>query len=218
MKKFIVSILGIFLLFGAGLLSACGKTNPSMTLSQNEVAIQLYSDDEDSGYKIISAQLSGVKDGSISASAASGYENIIDVSTTRLSATKFSIRVEGLEEGNAEIIVRGAPGNIVKSIYVNVFSEVSAMTQKEEQQVRKENFLIRGIENEIVETKLISFQPSDKSRRSITWSLSNDMLDVKGLELNNENNTLKIENDFAGDEVKLVATTEKGIKIGRAHV
>ncbi len=211
MKKFIVSILGIFLLFGAGLLSACGKTNPSMTLSQNEVAIQLYSDDEDSGYKIISAQLSGVKDGSISASAASGYENIIDVSTTRLSATKFSIRVEGLEEGNAEIIVRGAPGNIVKSIYVNVFSEVSAMTQKEEQQVRKENFLIRGIENEIVETKLISFQPSDKSRRSITWSLSNDMLDVKGLELNNENNTLKIENDFAGDEVKLVATTEKGI-------
>ncbi len=208
MKKFIVSLLGIFLLFGAGILSACGKSNPTMTLSSDTVAIQLYSQDEESS-KTITANLSGVKEGSIKASAVSGYENIIDVSTTRLSSTKFSIKIDGLEEGDAEIIVRGTPGNIVKKIQVNVFSEVSAMSQKEEEQIRKNNFLIRGVNNELVETKLISFEPSDKSRRTITWSLSSEMADVKGLTL--EGNSIFVDDEFGGEEVDLVATTEKGV-------
>ncbi len=209
MKKFIVSILGIFILFGACLLSACGKTNPSMTLSQDTVAIQLYSEDEDSSFKIVTAQLSGVKDGSVTATAVGGYENIINVSTTRLSDTKFQIKIEGLEEGDAEIVVKGTPGNIQKKIYVNVFSEVSSMTQKEEIQVRKDNFLIRGTGNKLIETKLISFLPSDKSRRTITWTLASDMLDIIGLEL--EKDVLTISDEFKGNEVKLVATTEKGV-------
>ena len=87
MKKFLVSILGIFLLFGAALLTACGGSNPSLKLSQDTVAIQLYAEDEDSGYQIVTAELSGVDSGKIQASALSGYENVVKVSTSTLSSS-----------------------------------------------------------------------------------------------------------------------------------
>ncbi len=210
MKKFIVSLLGIFLLFGASVLTACNKGGSSLTLSQDTVAIELFADDEDSGYELVTATLSGVKEGSIQASARSGFENIVKVTQTRRSSNSISIRIEALEEGSAQVVVRGAPGNHVKYINVNVFSYVSSMSQVAEDGDKKNNFLIRGSENILDEHKLISFAPSDKSLYSLTWDLSEEMAGVQDLEL--EGNTLTVGNSFpVGQEVKLVATTERGV-------
>lgn len=209
MKKFLVSILGIFLLFGAALLTACGGSNPSLKLSQDTVAIQLYAEDEDSGYQIVTAELSGVDSGKIQASALSGYENVVKVSTSTLSSTKCSIRIEGLEEGTAQVVVRATPGNIEKRINVTVFSEVSAMSQVVENDKKKNNFLIRGEENSLIEEKLISFQPSSNSRRTLTWAIAEEMNMAGGLTLNGT--TLTVEDTFVGNEVILDATTEKGV-------
>ncbi len=209
MKKFIVGLLGIFLLFGASLFTACGKTNPSLTLSQDRVAIQLYAQDEDSSYKVVTAEISGVNDGSISASANSGYESTIKVSTSKLSSTKSAITIEGLREGQAEIIVRATPGNLTKRIYVTVYSEVSEMTQKQEDVTFKDNFLLRGEDNYLDENKLIEFKPSNLSRRNITWSLYEDFVDERGLQI--DGTILSISDDFVGNEIKLVATTEKDV-------
>lgn len=209
MKKFLVSILGIFLLFGAALLTACGGSNPSLKLSQDTVAIQLYAEDEDSGYQIVTAELSGVDSGKIQASALSGYENVVKVSTSTLSSTKCSIRIEGLEEGTAQVVVRATPGNIEKRINVTVFSEVSAMSQVVENDKKKNNFLIRGEANSLIEEKLISFQPSSNSRRTLTWAIAEEMNMAGGLTL--DGTTLTVEDTFVGNEVILDATTEKGV-------
>ena len=213
MKRFLVSILGIFLLFGASLLTACGKDKPSLSLSQDTVAIQLYSENEDSSYQVVNADLFGVKEGSIRATVASGYENIVKVTTTNSSSTRASIRIEGLEEGTAQVVVRATPGDITKNIYVTVYSEVSSMSQVVEESGKKNNFLLLGEDNVLNEDKLISFYPV-KGRKTITWSLHDNYVDNSALELNG--NVLHIADTFVGDgeenTLTLIAKTEKEVQ------
>ncbi len=213
MKRFLVSILGIFLLFGASLLTACGKDKPSLSLSQDTVAIQLYSENEDSSYQVVNADLFGVKEGSIRATVASGYENIVKVTTTNSSSTRASIRIEGLEEGTAQVVVRATPGDITKNIYVTVYSEVSSMSQVVEESGKKNNFLLLGEDNVLNEDKLISFYPV-KGRKTITWSLHDNYVDNSALELNG--NILHIADTFVGDgeenTLTLIAKTEKEVQ------
>lgn len=203
MKKFFVGLLSLFLLLGAGVLSACGKGETNLKLSKETVAIQIYSEEEE-GYEIVTATMEGTDKASISANAKSGYENIVKVTTSVISDTKVSIKIEGLNEGDAEIAVKS--GKHTKYIHATVYSEVSEMKQVVEDGQMKNNFLIRGQENILLEEELIEFTPSIKSRRNITWAL-----EESSMALSLEANKLTIGNNFVGDSVSLIATTEKGV-------
>lgn len=203
MKKLFVGILSLFLLFGAGFLTACGSKGTTLTLSKEIVEIQIHAGDEE-GYEIVTAEVQGTDKASISANAKSSYESIVKVTTSKISDTKVSIKIEGLTEGNAEITVKS--GSRTKYIHATVYSEVSQMSQKTEDGI-KTNYLVRGQDNLLEEEKLIEFTPSSKSRRTITWSLTEPQA---GLSL--INNSLSIGNEFIGDNISLLATTEKDVQ------
>ena len=190
------------MLFGASILTACNQNSITLTLSKETAEIQIYAGETD-GYEIITAQVFGTNEASISANAKSGYENIVKVTTTPVTKTSANIKIEGLNEGSAEIAVKA--GSQTKYIHATVFSEVSSMTQKTEDG-EKENFLIRGQDNVLNENNLIEFTPNAQSRRTISWSLPYAYTDVT---LNE--NVLTIGENFIGDDISLIATTEKGV-------
>lgn len=204
MKKFLMGLLGVFLLFGASILSACTSSGTNLVLSKETVEIQIYAGEEES-FQTVTAEVLGTDKASISANAKSSYESIVKVSTSKISETKVSIKIEGLNEGEAEITVKS--GNQTKYIHATVFSEVSEMTQKTEDGNKKKNFLVRGQNNVLEEEDLINFYPSEKSRRTITWSLTDT---VFGATLNG--NSLNIDNNCVADNISLLATTEKGVE------
>ena len=136
MKKFFVGLLSIFLLVGASILSACGSEKPVLTLSQQSVEIELYSGDVDGGYETVTAEVSNASDTSISVSA-NGYENIVKLSTEPTTSGKTLITITGLKEGYAEVVVRTNQGNAYKTITVDVYSEVTSMTQKTEEEMSR---------------------------------------------------------------------------------
>ena len=47
MKKFFIGLLSVFLLIGAGILSACGSNKVTLSLSSDYVSIRLYSGAEE---------------------------------------------------------------------------------------------------------------------------------------------------------------------------
>lgn len=205
MKKFFVGLVSVLILFGATILTACGSNKVSLSLSTDTVAIQI-KDDTVSNEQVVTATVSGTKDTEITASPF-GYENIIDVRTEKSTNGRTLIYITGkYTEGHAEVVVRTHEGNTSKVISVDVYSEVSAMTQKVEETTKKFNFAIRGGEIELVDSKLLTFEPSENSRRTITWTLynPNDSATIEG-------NTLTIDESFEADTIRLVATTEKGI-------
>ena len=203
MKKLFVGFLSLFLLFGASFLTACGSKGTTLTLSKQQVEIQIHAGD-DEGYEIVTAEVRGTDKASISASATSSYESIVKVTTSKISETKVSIKIEGLTEGDAEITVKS--GNQTKYIYATVYSEVSQMSQKTEEGI-KSNYLVRGQDNILEENNLIEFYPSSKSRHTITWSLVQPQAGLSLIE-----NSLSIGNEFIGDNVSLLATTEKDVQ------
>ncbi len=205
MKKFFVGLVSVLILFGATILTACGSNKVSLSLSTDTVAIQI-KDDTVSNEQVVTATVSGTKDTEITASPF-GYENIIDVRTEKSTNGRTLIYITGKDtEGHAEVVVRTHEGNTSKVISVDVYSEVSAMTQKVEETTKKSNFAIRGGEIKLVDSKLLTFEPSENSRRTITWTLynPNDQATIEG-------NTLTIDESFEADTIRLVATTEKGI-------
>ena len=214
MKKFLVGLLSVLVLFGASLLTACGKSKIDFTLSEQNISIELQGTDETQNTVTVNADISGGDDVRLRASVLGGYENnIVKVSTKVLSSTKTNILLTGLSEGEAEVEVRTNQGNVIKYISVTVYSSVSAMEQREELG-DKQNYLVRGQTNFLNENNLISFYPNNKSRRNITWSLAEAK---DGLTLEGAN--LTIADDFEGEidektnlrTVKLIATTEKGV-------
>lgn len=205
MKKFFVGLLSIFLILGGSILWACGSETPVLKLSEDSISIQLVPEDSDSGFKIITAEVSGASDPSIIASAISGYENIISISQGNQVDGKTPITVKGITEGYAEFMVRAKQGNSYKIVTVDVYSEVSSMKQKDENG-KKNNFAIRGDSVTLIEDNLLEFYPSQKSRRTITWSLATGIQNASI-----EGNVLYINEDYEGDTILLIPTTEKGV-------
>ncbi len=207
MKKFFVGLLSVFLLLGASILTACGSNNIELTVETNTVSIQI-KDESVTPEQIVVATVTGTDDTGISASAF-GYEEIIDVRTESSTNGRTLIYITGKDtEGYAEVLVRTHQGNESEIITVDVYSEVSGMEQKTEETTKKNNFAIRGGSVELVENNLISFSPSENSRRTITWSLLDSTLPASI-----EGNILTLDQTFPQDvaSIILVATTERGV-------
>lgn len=205
MKKFFVGLLSIFLFLGVAILTACGAEKPVLTLSQDSVEIELYSGDTDGGYQTITADVSGVSDKSISVSG-NGYEQIIKLVTQSTTEGKTLITIYGLQEGYAEFVVMTNQGNAFKVVTVEVYSEVSAMQQKVEETTKKNNYAIRGQSVTLIENNLLTFEPSQNSRRTITWELATGTTNAS---ING--NILTILDEFDQESITLQATTEKGV-------
>lgn len=205
MKKFFVGLLSMFLVLGAGVLTACGSDRVEMTLSSDTVSVQI-KDENVSPEQVVTVTVTGTDDTSISASAF-GYENIIDVRVEPSTEGRNLVYITGKDtEGRAEVIVRSHEGNASQVISVDVYSEVSAMEQKIEESAKKQNFALRGGSVELIEDNLITFSPSQNSRRVITWSLADPSVSASV-----EGSTLNIDPSFTQDTITLIATTEKGI-------
>ena len=208
MKKFFVGFLSLFCMFGAVILTACGGNNVELSLSTEFVSIQLV--EGSTSEQTVTVTVSGTDDTSIHADAR-GYEDKIDVRPESVANGRTIIYITGKEEttdGYAEVQVRTLQGNVTKVIYVDVYSEVSSMEQKEEETTKKNNYAIRGDSIELIENNLLTFYPSQNSRRTITWTLAEG---TSGATI--DGNILTIDSSYNPDltSITLIATTELGV-------
>ena len=204
MKKFLVGILSLFLLMGASVLAACGSSKVDLTLSRDSVSI-LY-DKDNLSQEIVVATVSGGKNVSVTASVSNSYENIISAKATSVSSNKWEITITALNEGQGEVVVMTNQGNVSKIISVDVYSEVTSMTQNQSENVVRKNYALRGGSVALIEENLLSFQPSNLSRRQITWSIANE---IEGATI--EGTNLIIDQSYLLDTIVLTATTEKNV-------
>lgn len=208
MKKFFVGFLSLFCMFGAVILTACGGNNVELSLSTEFVSIQLV--EGSTSEQTVTVTVSGTDDTSIHADAR-GYEDKIDVRPESVANGRTIIYITGKEEttdGYAEVQVRTLQGNVTKVIYVDVYSQVSSMEQKEEETTKKNNYAIRGDSIELIENNLLTFYPSQNSRRTITWTLAEG---TSGATI--DGNILTIDSSYNPDltSITLIATTELGV-------
>ncbi len=208
MKKFFIGLLSVFLLIGAGILSACGSNKVTLSLSSDYVSIRLYSGAEEGDIAQVTATVSG---GSSSISLINNSQDKFGYSTSTLSGGRTLITITGKGEGNGTLIVRTAEGNQSKTINVEVYSEVSAMSAKQEEQTPYKNFAVRGATTQLDENALITFSPSENSRRTITWTFADGLLQTSGARI--EGTSLIIDEDYAQDTIVVYPTTEKGVTI-----
>ena len=208
MKKFFIGLLSVFLLIGAGILSACGSNKVTLSLSSDYVSIRRYSGAEEGDIAQVTATVSG---GSSSISLINNSQDKFSYSTSTLSGGRTLITITGKSEGNGTLIVRTAEGNQSKTINVEVYSEVSAMSAKQEEQTPYKNFAVRGATTQLDENALITFSPSENSRRTITWTFADGLLQTSGASI--EGTNLIIDEDYAQDTIVVYPTTEKGVTI-----
>ena len=208
MKKFFIGLLSVFLLIGAGILSACGSNKVTLSLSSDYVSIRLYSGAEEGDIAQVTATVSG---GSSNISLINNSQDKFSYSTSTLSGGRTLITITGKSEGNGTLIVRTAEGNQSKTINVEVYSEVSQMTAKQEEQTPYKNFAVRGATTQLNENALITFFPSENSRRTITWTFADGLLQTSGARI--EGTSLIIDEDYAQDTIVVYPTTEKGVTI-----
>lgn len=208
MKKFFIGLLSVFLLIGAGILSACGSNKVTLSLSSDYVSIRLYSGAEEGDIAQVTATVSG---GSSSISLINNSQDKFSYSTSTLSGGRTLITITGKSEGNGTLIVRTAEGNQSKTINVEVYSEVSQMSAKQEEQTPYKNFAVRGATTQLDENALITFSPSENSRRTITWTFADGLLQTSGARI--EGTNLIIDEDYAQDTIVVYPTTEKGVTI-----
>lgn len=206
MKKWLVALLGIFMICGAGVLSACTNDNAYLVLSKDIVDVKIHSDEVGSGEAIITADVFGASNFSIEASA-NGYEEYITVSTEEVSSTRTNIIIKGEKENDSPsvVTVRVAPGNIEAYIYVNVYSEIESISQNFDANVAKENFLVKGMTTNLNVDNILKIEPA-KANKDITWSLDGT---YAGATIHG--NQITISETFSYDEIKLKATASNGV-------
>ena len=208
MKKFFIGLLSVFLLIGAGILSACGSNKVTLSLSSDYVSIRLYSGAEEGDIAQVTATVSG---GSSNISLINNSQDKFSYSTSTLSGGRTLITITGKSEGNGTLIVRTAEGNQSKTINVEVYSEVSQMSAKQEEQTPYKNFAVRGETTQLDENALITFSPSENSRRTITWTFADGLLQTSGARI--EGTSLILDEDYASNTIVVYPTTEKGVTI-----
>ena len=208
MKKFIVGLLGVFMMLGASILYACGSPKIELTLSTQSVSIQL-NGNEDS-ISIVYADVTGNDDKSISLNFTI-QDEIAKASVSQDSEGKNIIEITAINEGETELIVSTKQGNIKKSINIEVYSEVTSMTEKNEDIENKSNkFVVKGKTNTLVADNLISFAPATSNRKEVDWTFAtNQSKEYDGAVI--EGQTISLPEEFNHSEIVLTATTHLGI-------
>lgn len=203
MKKWMVALLGIFMVLGTCLFTACDTEKVNLTLSQENVNILIRSDEVGSGEQIVTADISGSKDYSIEVSA-NGYDEYIEVRKEKVSDSKTNIIIKGVSENDTPsvVTVKVAPGNIEKNIYVNVYSEIRHLSANTDTENDRNNFLVKGQTNLLNAESLLTIEPI-KAQRDIVWTFDDQ---TEGAVI--DGNNLVLPETFTLESVKLKATSQ----------
>ena len=208
MKKFIVGLLGVFMMLGASILYACGSPKIELTLSTQSVSIQLNGNEDP--ISIVYADVTGIDDKSISLNFTI-QDEIAKASVSQNSEGKNIVEITAINEGETELILSTKQGNIKKSINIEVYSEVTSMTEKNEDVENKSNkFVVKGKTNTLVADDLISFAPATSNRKEVDWTFAtNQSKEYDGAVI--EGQTISLPEEFNHSEIVLTATTHLGI-------
>ena len=199
MKKFFVGLLSIFMICGGWLLAACGASTPQLKIYdaqgqeiEKALELEIDSSNAEDEYILLSAAILGGGDKEITASAASGYENVVSVKKDSTIGGKTFFKVVGLSEsaeGPAMVVFSSHAYSLTKNVYINVYSQVNDMEKNNDEKAN--NFLVEGLtynvtnngfESEeidggagnkiklsLTENEMIRFSPSQNSRRELEW-------------------------------------------------
>ena len=129
MKKFIVGLLGIFVMLGASILYACGAPKVKLEVETQNISIQLNSKDEQPTATVVFAVTSSDdKTIQVPYFTNNGIAKVNDVNY--LDDGKGEVVIEGLNEGNTQLVLTAEQGGESKYINIEVYSEVTNMYLK----------------------------------------------------------------------------------------
>lgn len=202
MKKILVGLMSVFLLIGGGVLSACTGRKGGIELTSQSIEIELIGDGENrTGQQQVTVSVFGGAENRINTSYDNTLIKDVEVKVISSSQSLLTIKATGNETENASVKV-WAEGyeDKAQTIDVVVFSYASSMEQKTEEGLKK-NYLVRGETTTLVEKNLLSYSPSEKSRRDIKWELveGDNNVTISG-------NQITIGSGFDKNEIQLKAT------------
>ena len=208
MKKFIVAFLGLFMMLGASILYACGPSNIELSLSTQSVSLQLNGEEADKSTTVI-ADVTGTDDKSLTLDFV--YDD--DVASATLSQNSEGqnvITITALNEGNTELVVTTNQGSVRQTINIEVYTEVTSMTEKTEEieeGQKSSRFLVKNGTYQLLDAQqLISFTPSTSTRKNVVWTFeANGTTEYDGASISG--NQVFVPDTFASNEIVLRATS-----------
>ena len=208
MKKFIVAFLGLFMMLGASILYACGSSNIELSLSTQSVSLQLNGEEADKSTTVI-ADVTGTDDKSLTLDFV--YDD--DVASATLSQNSEGqnvITITALNEGNTELVVTTNQGSVRQTINIEVYTEVTSMTEKTEEieeGQKSSRFLVKNGTYQLLDAQqLISFTPSTSTRKNVVWTFeANGTVEYDGAIISGDQ--IFVPDTFASNEIVLRATS-----------
>ncbi len=208
MKKFIVAFLGLFMMLGASILYACGPSNIELSLSTQSVSLQLNGEEADKSTTVIT-DVTGTDDKSLTLDFV--YDD--DVASATLSQNSEGqnvITITALNEGNTELVVTTNQGSVRQTINIEVYTEVTSMTEKTEEieeGQKSSRFLVKNGTYQLLDAQqLISFTPSTSTRKNVVWTFeANGTTEYDGASISG--NQIFVPDTFASNEIVLRATS-----------
>lgn len=181
MKKIFFSIFSIFLLLGGVAFTACkGEVKGEITLSSDyfvqpadDYQINISLNEGDERTATIIGKVKNVNDGRIKVS--NNYEDIVMASVSyNASKDESVILVEGLSEGNAEIVFNSFTGSAEPvKVKVFVYSDILGLEQVAEKEgAKKTQFVEKNVGLELDSKRFLNItsRPGGESnRKDVEW-------------------------------------------------
>ena len=196
------------MMLGASILYACGPSNIELSLSTQSVSLQLNGEEADKSTTVI-ADVTGTDDKSLTLDFV--YDD--DVASATLSQNSEGqnvITITALNEGNTELVVTTNQGSVRQTINIEVYTEVTSMTEKTEEieeGQKSSRFLVKNGTYQLLDAQqLISFTPSTSTRKNVVWTFeANGTTEYDGAIISG--NQIFVPDTFASNEIVLRATS-----------
>lgn len=210
MKKFIVGLLGVFMMLGASILYACTETHIELELSTQTVSIQLNNELEDPTATVY-ANITGTDDKTLNWNLSEDNDVISDVEIVETSDGRSAITITAENVGDNDLVLTTKHGGIQKTIHVEVYTEVTEILNKNEDveiENKSSRFLVKGQANTLVGENYFTFLPASSDRTQLSWTFANGTTSYNGAEI--VGNQITLPEQFAS-QVVLRATTHLGV-------
>lgn len=210
MKKFVIGLLSVFVMLGASILSACGSPKINLEVASQNVSIQLNDPDNDPT-SVVSFQITGADDATIQTPYFTDKDIAKVNSVTYSTDGKGQVVIEGLNEGETQLVLTTQQGKVQKHINVEVYSEViEIVNKKEDVENKSDRFAIKGGAVVLDANNFFNFEPATSNRKEVVWSFEdNGLQELNGATINE--NILSLPENFNRSEITLVATTHLGV-------
>ena len=211
MKKFIVGLLGVFMMLGASILYACTETHIELELSTQTVSIQLNNELEDPTATVY-ANITGTDDKTLNWNLSKDNDVISDVEIVETSDGRSAITITAENVGDNDLVLTTKHGGVQKTIHVEVYTEVTEILNKNEDveiENKSSRFLVKGQANTLVGENYFTFLPASSDRTQLSWTFeANGTTSYNGAEI--VGNQITLPEQFAS-QVVLRATTHLGV-------